>query len=171
MTDCDYLVVGHGIAGATLAYVLRERGHHVLVYDPGQPNSASNVAAGLMNPVAGKRFALTWRGTELLPFAAAFYRELEQRYGQQFFTETPIFKIFSSLEEQNAMLARSADHPWGDFVADLATSDPQLPGIHAPFGGAWLQHGGHVAVRELLAALAAEGTRDGWLQTESFDWA
>ena len=95
MTDCDFLVVGHGIAGATLAYVLRQRGHRVLVYDPGQANSASNVAAGLMNPVAGKRFALSWRAAELLPAAAAFYRELERRYGQNFFTETPIFKIFS----------------------------------------------------------------------------
>ena len=171
MTDCDFLVVGHGIAGATLAYVLRQRGHRVLVYDPGQDNSASNVAAGLMNPVAGKRFALTWRGAELLPFAAAFYRELEQRYGQPFFTEAPIFKLFSSLEEQNAVLARSADHPWEDFVAGFATTDPGLPGIQAPFGGAWLRHGGHVAVREVLAALAAEGTRDGWLRPETFDWS
>ncbi|MCC3151503.1 FAD-binding oxidoreductase [Hymenobacter sp. BT770] len=170
MTVCDFLVVGHGIAGATLAYVLRQRGHHVLVYDPGQDNSASNVAAGLMNPVAGKRFALSWRAAELLPYAATFYRELEQRYGQPFFTETPILKLFASLEEQNAVLARSADHPWGDFVAGLATTDPNLPGVHAPFGGAWLRHGGHVAVRELLAALAAEGARDGWLRRETFDW-
>ena len=132
MTDCDFLLVGHGIAGATLAYVLRERGHRVLVYDPGQDNSASNVAAGLMNPVAGKRFALTWRADELLPFAATFYRELEQRYGQPFFSEAPIFKIFGSLEEQNAMLARSADQPWGDFVAALTPTDPDLPGVHAP---------------------------------------
>jgi glycine/D-amino acid oxidase-like deaminating enzyme len=167
MIDCDFLVVGHGIAGATLAYVLRERGHQVLVYDPGQDNSASNVAAGLMNPVAGKRFALTWQANELLPFAATFYRELEQ----SFFTATPIFKIFGSLEEQNAMLARSADRPWGDFVADLATTDPGLSGVYAPFGGAWLRHGGHVAVRELLAAMAAEGTQDGWLRRETFDWA
>jgi len=171
MTDCDFLVVGHGIAGATLAYVLRQRGHRVLVYDPGQADSASNVAAGLMNPVAGKRFALTWRAAELLPFAATFYRELEQRYGQSFFTDVPILKLFASLEEQNAVLARSADHPWGDFLAGLATADPGLPGVHGPFGGAWLRHGGHVAVRELLAALAAEGTRDGWLRPETLDWS
>jgi glycine/D-amino acid oxidase-like deaminating enzyme len=170
MTDCDFLVVGHGIAGATLAYVLRQRGHHVLVYDPGQPDSASNVAAGLMNPVAGKRFALTWEAAELLPFAATFYHELEQRYGQSFFTEAPIFKLFGSLEEQNALLARSAGQPWGDFVAALTTTDPGLAGVHAPFGGAWLRHGGHVAVRELLAALAAEGAEAGWLRRETFDW-
>jgi glycine/D-amino acid oxidase-like deaminating enzyme len=171
MTDCDFLVVGHGIAGATLAYVLRQRGHAVLVYDPGQDNSASNVAAGLMNPVAGKRFALSWRAAELLPFAGRFYRELEQRYGQDFFSEIPILKIFSSLEEQNAVLARSADNPWGDFVAGFATANPNLPGVSGPFGGAWLQHGGHVAVRQLLAALAAEGTREGWLRRETFDWS
>ena len=171
MTDCDFLLVGHGIAGATLGYVLRERGYRVLVYDPGQADSASNVAAGLMNPVAGKRFALSWRADELLPAAAIFYRELEQRYAQSFFTEVPIFKIFNSLEEQNAVLARSADRPWGNFVAALATTDPGLPGVHAPFGGAWLQHGGHVAVRELLAALAVEGHREGWLRPETFDWA
>ena len=171
MTESDFLVVGHGIAGATLAYVLRQRGYQVLVYDPGQANSASNVAAGLMNPVAGKRFALSWRAAELLPFAAAFYRELEQRYDQPFFTETPILKLFSSLEEQNAVLARSADHPWGDFVAGFVTADPDLPGVNGPFGGAWLRHGGHVAVRELLAALAAEGTRHGWLRSETFDWS
>ena len=170
MTDVDFLVVGHGIAGATLAYVLRQRGHRVLVYDPGQANSASNVAAGLMNPVAGKRFALTWRAAELLPFAATFYRELEQRFNQSFFTETPILKLFASLEEQNAVLARSADNPWGDFVAGLETADPRLPGVNGPFGGAWLRHGGHVAVRELLAALTAEGRRDGWLRPETFDW-
>lgn len=171
MTDCDFLVVGHGIAGATLAYVLRQRGHRVLVYDPGQDNSASNVAAGLMNPVAGKRFALTWRAAELLPFAATFYRALEQRYGQPFFFETPIFKLFASLEEQNAVLARSADHPWDNFVASLVTADPELPGVQAPYGGAWLRHGGHVAVRELLAALSVEGTQEGWLRHETFDWA
>ena len=170
MTDCDFLVIGHGIAGATLAYVLRQRSHRVLVYDPGQTNSASNVAAGLMNPVAGKRFALTWRAAELLPFSAAFYRELEQRFNQPFFTEMPILKLFASLEEQNAVLARSADNPWGDFVAGFATADPDLPGVHCPFGGAWLRHGGHVAVRELLAALAAEGRREGWLRAEKFDW-
>jgi glycine/D-amino acid oxidase-like deaminating enzyme len=170
MTSCDFLLVGHGLAGATLAYELRQRGHHVLVFDPGQPDSASNVAAGLMNPVAGKRFALTWRAAELLPYAAAFYRRLEQELGQPFYHAAPIFKLFASVEEQNAMLARSADHPWGDFVAGLLTADPGLAGVQAPFGGAWLQHGGHVSVRALLAALDAEGLRQGWLWRETFDW-
>jgi glycine/D-amino acid oxidase-like deaminating enzyme len=69
------------------------------------------------------------------------------------------------------MLARSADRPWGSFVVSVTATDPGLPGVQAPFGGAWLQHGGHVAVREVLAALADEGTRDGWLRREAFEWS
>ncbi|MFC7666010.1 FAD-dependent oxidoreductase [Hymenobacter humi] len=96
MTDCDYLVVGHGIAGATLAYVLRERGHHVLVYDPGQLNSASNVAAGLMNPVAGKRFALTWRGAEPAAFRGRVLPRAWSSATASSFSPKPRFSRFSA---------------------------------------------------------------------------
>lgn len=167
----DFLLVGHGIAGALLGWELRRRGHRVLVYDAPRPDSASNVAAGLMNPVAGKRFALAWQAAELLPAAATAYRALEQEFGRQFFFETPIFKVFGSRQEQQDILARAAARPWGDFVAELTTGPPAIAGLKAPFGGAWLHHGGHVAVRELLAALAAEGQAAGWLRTETFEWA
>ncbi|WP_375417882.1 NAD(P)/FAD-dependent oxidoreductase [uncultured Hymenobacter sp.] len=169
--DYDFLLVGHGIAGALLGWELRRRGCRVLVYDAPRPDSASNVAAGLMNPVAGRRFALSWRAAELLPAAAAAYRTLEAELGQRFFFATPIFKVFGSAPEQQDILARGAARPWGDFVAELTEKDPQLPGLDAPFGGAWLRGGGYVAVRELLAALAAQGQAAGWLRAETFEWA
>ena len=62
-THADYLIIGHGLAGATLARTLRRRGRRVVVLDAPQPDSATRVAAGLINPVAGKRFALAWRPT------------------------------------------------------------------------------------------------------------
>ncbi|MFD1469713.1 NAD(P)/FAD-dependent oxidoreductase [Hymenobacter caeli] len=171
MTECDVLVVGHGLAGATLADELRRRGQRVLVYDAGRPDSASRVAAGLVNPVAGRRFALAWRAAELIPCATAYYRALEARLGQSFYTAVPIFKVFGSAEELAHTLARSAAQPWGDFVGEILAHDPGLPGVAAPHGGAWLRHGGYLAVAELLAALAAEGAAGGWLRRETFAWA
>ncbi|UOQ73901.1 FAD-binding oxidoreductase [Hymenobacter cellulosilyticus] len=169
MTSYDYLIVGHGIAGAALSYELRRRGHAVLVLDVYQPDSASNVAAGLMNPVAGQRFALTWRADELLTAAAAFYRELEAHFGQQFFFEVPILKLLSSVAEQNAILARSADNPWEDFVTDINLNPAPQAGLRQEFGGVTIRRGGYVALRELLEALAAEGRQNGWLRRETFD--
>ena len=169
-SEYDFLLVGHGLAGALLGWELRRRGHRVLIYDAPQPDSASNVAAGLMNPVAGKRFALSWRAAELLPAAAAAYRALEAEFSHSFFFEKPIFKVFGSAQEQQDIVAKSAAQPWEDFVAGIDTTDPQVAGLRAPFGGVWLRRGGHVAVAALLAALSAQGRAAGWLRPETFNW-
>lgn len=170
MTHAEYLIIGHGIAGATLAAELRGRGRTVLVLDTPQPDSASRVAAGLMNPVAGKRFALAWRAAELLPAAVAFYRGLEQRFGRQFLFELPILKLFSSVAEQNTVLARSADQPWQHFVPAPDAPLPPVPGMHQPFGGLRIEGGGYVLVEQVLEALTTEGEQAGWLQHETFAW-
>jgi glycine/D-amino acid oxidase-like deaminating enzyme len=170
MNDYDYLILGHGIAGATLAWELRRRGRSVLVIDAPHPGSASNVAAGLMNPVAGKRFALAWRADELLRAAGRLYHEMEAHLGEQFFVEAPIWKLFSSIAEQNTMLARSADQPWQDFVEEAGAELPLAAGVHNEFGGLRIRRGGYVRLRELLAALTAESLRNGTLRHETFAW-
>ncbi|MBD2716054.1 FAD-binding oxidoreductase [Microvirga sp. STR05] len=170
MQEYDYLILGHGIAGATLAWELRRRGRNVLVLDAPNPDSASNVAAGLMNPVAGKRFALAWRADELLTAASQLYGEMEAHFGEQFFVQLPIWKLFSSVAEQNTMLARSADKPWQDFVENAGAELPTPSGILNEFGGLCIRRGGYVRLRELLAALAAESLENGLLQHETFDW-
>ncbi|GAA4389693.1 FAD-dependent oxidoreductase [Hymenobacter koreensis] len=166
--ETDYLIIGHGLAGATLAWELRRRGRTVLVLDTVQPDSASRVAAGLINPVAGKRFALSWRIDELLPAARAFYQTLEAEFGSTFFHELPILKLFSSVREQNDVLARSADNRWGNYVADPAQPLPAVPGLKQPFGGLELRHGGWVDTEALLNALTADGLQKGWLRSETF---
>ncbi|MGI4864004.1 MAG: NAD(P)/FAD-dependent oxidoreductase [Janthinobacterium lividum] len=166
----DYLLIGHGLAGALLAHELRSRGHRVLVYDEPRPDTASRVAAGLMNPVAGKRFALTWRALETIPYAVSYYQALAQELGADFLIETPILKVFGSTQEQQQMLARAATDPWEGFVASIETEPIAQPGLLAPHGGAWLRGGGYVRVAELLAALAQRGKAEGWLREETFTW-
>ena len=173
MTDFatyDYLLIGHGIAGAVLARELRGRGHRVLVYDEPRPDAASRVAAGLMNPVAGKRFALTWRAHETLPPAVAYYQALGQELGEEFFQANTILKVFGSAHEQAQMLARASEDPWQGFVEKIETAPIERPGLLAPHGGAWLRGGGHLRVEALLAALASQGRAAGWLREETFNW-
>lgn len=174
MTDLaiyDYLLIGHGIAGAVLARELRGRGYRVLVYDEPRPDAASRVAAGLMNPVAGKRFALTWRAHDTLPTAVAYYQALGEELGEEFFQASSILKVFGSAQEQAQMLARAAEgDPWQGFVEKIETAPIERPGLLAPHGGAWLRGGGHLRVEPLLAALARQGRTAGWLREETFNW-
>ena len=160
----DYLLIGHGIAGAMLGYELRRRGHRVLIYDEPRPDAASRVAAGLMNPVAGKRFALTWRAADTLPVAVAHYQALGKELGDNYMQEGPILKVFGSAQEQRELLMRAENQPWGEFVERIETDPIARPGLLAPHGGVWLRGGGHLRVAALLAALARQGRAAGWLR-------
>ena len=51
----DYLIIGQGLAGSLLAWELIQRRCSVVVVDNGNEN-ASQIAAGLINPITGMRF-------------------------------------------------------------------------------------------------------------------
>ncbi len=162
----DALIIGHGLAGAVLAHTLVEAGWKVLVVDTPDPDSASRVAAGLVNPLAGRRFALTWRAEELLPAAAAFYQEVEKRLGTApLWHGRPIWKLFPSVAEANAGLAK-AESP---FV--IGTLPPQdSPELKAPLGGLILG-GGFLLTEPLLDALRAHRISKNEYRAEAVDTA
>jgi glycine/D-amino acid oxidase-like deaminating enzyme len=73
MMRVDVLVVGQGICGTFLSRELDRAGLSYLVIDEKRPDSASLAAAGLVNPVTGRRFVKTWMIDELLPFIGEVY--------------------------------------------------------------------------------------------------
>ena len=161
----DYLIIGHGLAGAVLTHTLAEAGARLLVLDAPNSESASRVAAGLVNPLAGRRFALTWRAAELLPAAAAFYRAVEaQLGGGPWWHERPIWKFFNSVEDANAGLARV-----GSPFITAAVPPTQTAALHAPLGGLELGGGGFLQTDPFLDALAAHRRARGEWRGEAVD--
>ena len=75
----DYLVIGQGISGTFLSYYLKKEGKSLLVIDDCRPNSSSRVAAGIINPVTGRRMVTVWLAGEILPNAAKAYAEIGQQ--------------------------------------------------------------------------------------------
>lgn len=161
----DALIIGHGLAGAVLAHTLAEAGARVLVLDLPAPESASRVAAGLVNPLAGRRFALTWRAEMLLPAAAAFYQSVEAALGGgPWWHERPIWKFFASAEDAATGLARVGT----PFIA-AAVPPTDTAALRAPFGGLELRGGGFLQTEPFLVALAARRRERGELREEAFD--
>lgn len=149
----DFLVVGHGLAGAILAQTLEKRGHNVLVFDAEKPNSASNVAAGLINPVAGKRFAKSWQVDTFLPAAEQFYKELETEFDTELFHQKPILKLFSSIEEQNNWMGKSAEDQWNEYIEATYPELPTSETVQQELGGLKIAKGGYVQLRKTLGLL------------------
>lgn len=84
MKSVDYLIVGHGLAGATLAWQLEKLGQTVAVVDRETADTASRVAAGLISPVTGQRNAASYRFDDFWAEAKAFYGSLEKATDKRF---------------------------------------------------------------------------------------
>jgi glycine oxidase len=72
----QYLVVGQGIAGTILSYILYKNGQQFNVIASTQKPSSTEAAAGIMNPITGKYMALSWQYDVLYPIAIEMYREI-----------------------------------------------------------------------------------------------
>ncbi|MCB1123318.1 MAG: FAD-dependent oxidoreductase, partial [Verrucomicrobiae bacterium] len=95
----DYLVVGQGLAGSALALELLARGKTVLVIDDGHKHASSQVAAGLINPITGRRHALCWRFLEFWN-SLETYNVWSRELGGSFFHKKPILRFLRSTEER-----------------------------------------------------------------------
>ncbi|WP_071885433.1 NAD(P)/FAD-dependent oxidoreductase [Rufibacter tibetensis] len=167
----DYLVVGHGLAGAILTCFLEKAGKTVLVIDAPKENSASRVAAGLINPVAGKRFAKSWQVDSFLPAATSFYQEMEARYHAEFFYRKPILKLFSTPEEQNNWMGKSTDAAWEGYIETTHLQLPTSEYVHQELGGLLIQQGGYVALRPFLDLREEDLKSRGAFRSEAFDFS
>ncbi|MGZ8554252.1 MAG: NAD(P)/FAD-dependent oxidoreductase [Chitinophagaceae bacterium] len=72
----DYLIIGQGICGTFLSYYLQKEKKSFLVIDNNYSNSPSKIAAGIINPVTGRRLVTVWKVDEILPFAWKAYQEI-----------------------------------------------------------------------------------------------
>ncbi len=107
-------VIGFGIAGACVALQLQRAGHSVRVIDDGQAGS-SHVAAGLVNPVAGRNFEPSWEVADAWSVALPFYEEL----GKDLFQHVPIMRLWRD-EKDHAKFISKRDQleAWIEKVDD-----------------------------------------------------
>jgi glycine/D-amino acid oxidase-like deaminating enzyme len=74
--NTDLLIIGQGISGTFLSYYLDKEKREFLVIDDNDINSSSRLAAGIINPVTGRRLVTVWMVEHVLPFAWNAYEEI-----------------------------------------------------------------------------------------------
>lgn len=168
MREIDTLIVGQGIAGSLLGYILEKRGQRIHFIDhPGQ-TAATEVAAGIINPITGRYYVRSWRIAELLPVARAFYRALEAELGQAFYYELPLYRTLFHAGDANDWLARTTDADYRRYMDDpvYALPTPTVP-AHAY---ARVREAARVDIAGLRHALRDRWAATGHWQAERFDY-
>lgn len=116
-----YLIVGQGLAGSTLAFQLIQNNIDFKVIDDAAMPSSSRVAAGIYNPVTGKRFVKTWLAEDLYPLIEPFYAQMEAYCGNSYLQAMPVSRPLTSIKEQNQAI-ELCDRP---EMEEFALFNPQ----------------------------------------------
>lgn len=148
----DYLIIGHGLAGAILSQRLLERGQKIMVLDQPAQNHSSAVAAGIFNPITGRKMFKTWKADELFPELTTFYPTLEERLESKFFHPIGVYRPYFAIDDQNDWEAKKSDEKFTAYIHKTSTSNIEAHKLHDPYGGLFLNQAGYVNILKLLDA-------------------
>lgn len=163
------LIVGGGIAGTTLAQLSAERGIDFRVVEKGT-NECSQMAAGILNPMVFRRMNLSWRVEEALGPAIAFYRKMEEKLGQPFYTEVPIRRFLASEQEAGYWTKKQHLPVYSDFMKRQTEEDLDFPSEKNTFGTALVKRSGFVNAKTYIPAQWKWLEDNGKLQKEHVDY-
>lgn len=105
----DHLIIGQGICGTFLSWYLQKANRTFVIIDDEQPNTASRIAAGIINPVTGRRIVKTWMIDELLPFAQSAYEELGEELKIRAIEPKNIIDFFPTPQMRSAFHQRYSE--------------------------------------------------------------
>jgi glycine oxidase len=154
----DILIIGQGLAGTLLAWEFERSGIPFVVADQGHAGAASRVAAGIVNPVTGRRLVKSWRIDTFLPLARAAYRELETVLGVPLWREIRVRRLYADERERGVAAEKYARGELAPYVA-----------VPPDGAGFWIEGAARVDVPTLLNATRARWRATGRLVEEVFD--
>lgn len=167
----DYIIVGQGLAGSCLALQLIGKGKRILVIDQYDEHSATQVAAGLFNPVTGRVMSKTWKADLLFPYLHDFYTHAEELTGEKFFYQMPLYRPFISVEEQNEWMGKSTNVEFADYIDTIQTKTVTPELVNNPYGGLTLKRCGYLNTQNFTRAVQHYVVQHGTVINQAFNEA
>ena len=167
--NLPYLIVGQGIAGTLLAYFLLQKKQPFEVIDKLLPGASSRVAAGIINPITGRRMAKSWRFEKLSEFAKVTYLDMGEMLGIDIFKERNILRALPTVFEQNEWDRRSYFPENRNYFCEIPNLGNYLGAVSTNNFGE-LRGSSKVEFKQLLVAFRELLIAKGLLHEEQFDF-
>lgn len=151
--EYDYIIVGQGLAGSILAYTLLEGQKKLLLLHTDARQGASQVAAGIFNPITGRKMVKTWLADQLFPYLHLFYRQMEQKLNESFFYPLPMYFPFDTQGKQNDWLLRQNEDRYRQYTPTFYPKNLYPTQVTAPFGGMEISGSGYLNIGKMCARL------------------
>lgn len=127
--NVDFLIVGAGIAGTTLALELFNLNKSIAIIDNQNPTASSRVAAGLISPMVPRNVRKTWKCDEIFPHVFEYYQRFENQLQSKFIQQIPCLQIHKNLRQVHNWTIRAGEPGFDKYLNIHA---PELPDCMKP---------------------------------------
>lgn len=170
MDKVDYLIIGQGISGTCLALHLLEKGKSIKIIDNGYKSSSTVLAAGMINPITGRKYVKSWLIDTLLEYAKRFYSQCELQFGEKIQYPTTIKRNMPNIQAVNDWMARCQDDAYVPYVEAVSHEAVIAGNIYSEFGFATIKNALRIDLALLLQAAKASFIRKNIFQEEDFNY-
>ncbi len=168
MKKVDFIIVGQGLAGTLLSWFLIKNKKSFIIVDKKNESTASQVAAGIIHPVTGRRIVKTWMAEELLGEAEGTFKEIEEYFGVKIFYPLPVLELLSSPKEYNDWLARSGEKELSSFIGNVNEGVQYDGYLHPYFKSITVNRSSRIDIQMLLNTFRKYLKENEWLLEEKF---
>ena len=165
--NIDYLIIGQGISGTWLSYYLQQEDRSFLILDNNDPHASSRLAAGIINPVTGRRHVAAWMAEEILPFVRDAYDHIGNELGITAIVQKNIIDLFPSPQMRLSFTQRVEEK--ASYVSLPLDQDKFSSLFNYEFGLGEIKPVYTVLLETLLPAWRKQLTEKGLLREEEFN--
>ena len=163
------LIVGHGLAGANLAFQLYKDGIPFTVIDKRNNSSSSRVAAGLINPIVFRRLNKSWMVDDLVPVMQSVYKDIEGLLDVTVLHDKCITKLLSK-DEYEFWQQKTQGDDLVDYIGNVCKGTGSLSGVNKYYGTGSVLNGGYCDIALMLDALQKYWLDEGVFKEGHFDY-
>ncbi|CAA7197377.1 NAD(P)/FAD-dependent oxidoreductase [Chryseobacterium potabilaquae] len=167
MKNVDYIIVGDGYAGLFFAHQLVKHQKSFVIFSESK-KSASQVSAGVINPVILKKFTTFWKAQEQIDFLKKTLLEIESYIGQNYLLDAPIHRIFHDENEQRLWLKKSENSDLSNF---LNRKIEQIEGVKNDYNTGKVNYSARLEVNGFFKGLLSFFETRDQLVNEKFDYS
>lgn len=166
MEELDYIIVGTGYAGVFLAHqLIKEKKSFKIFYDGNL--SASQISAGVCNPVILKRFTTFWNSQEQIDYLNIIFEEIEHYTSKKYLIDENVVRIFHN--ESEKIQWRKNSHK-EDLTEYLNPDFINLESVENPFETGKVNQSCRLNVTKFFEDMLNYFEENNYLIREKFDY-
>lgn len=166
MRNVDYIIVGDGYAALFFAHQLIVNKKSFVLFSEGK-KSASQISAGIVNPVVLKKFTTFWKAQEQIDFLHQTMNEIEAYTGANYLINAPIHRIFHDENEQRLWTKKAQNDELKNFLSENFES---LNGVKNDFLSGKVNQSARLDVSGFFNSLMSFLNNENFIRNEKFNY-